>query len=316
MAGEILTQLNRIDNNIDAAFEKCRALGATMPSTINSDYLADTIETIPSSADIPVKTAADMTVSGATVTAPAGWYKQAASKAVPTATQATPSIEVNSSGLITAKTTQSAGYVPSGTKSATKQLTQQAGKTVTPTKSEQTVVEAGRYTTGAVKVAKIPDSYIQPSGTKSITANGTHDVTSYAAVDVNVPSEDLTAVLDAQEQLISEIEAELEGKAAGGGGGSVETCTVTIEWADMTMYSITYLSMDGAQYLSVDNPYEGSTTITVVKNTIVAVLGLNFMPIYSLSGGLEMIGYNANAMPKMFAIYITDSGSFILRDDG
>lgn len=123
MAGEILTQLNRIDSNIDAAFEKCRALGATMPNTINSDYLADTIETIPSSADIPVKTSDDMTASDATVTAPAGWYKQAASKAVATATQATPSISVSSSGLITASATQSAGYVASGTTSATKQLT-------------------------------------------------------------------------------------------------------------------------------------------------------------------------------------------------
>lgn len=205
MAGEILTQLNRIDSNIDAAFEKCRALGATMPSTINSDYLADTIETIPSSADIPVKTAADMTVSGATVTAPAGWYKQAASKAVATATQATPSISVNSSGLITAKTTQSAGYVAAGTKSGTKQLTTQEAKTVTPTTSEQTVVEAGVYTTGAVKVAKIPDSYIQPTGTKSITANGTHDVTSYASVEVNVPT-----------------------SGGGGGGGGIEWCNVTV----------------------------------------------------------------------------------------
>lgn len=202
MAGEILTQLNRIDSNIDAAFEKCRALGATMPSTINSDHLADTIETIPSSADIPVKTSDDMTASGATVTAPAGWYKQAASKSVATATQATPSISVNSSGLITASATQSAGYVDAGTKSGTKQLTTQAAKTVTPTKSEQTVVAAGRYTTGAVKVAKIPDSYIQPSGTKTITENGTHDVTQYASVDVDV--------------------------AGGGGGGAVETCTITL----------------------------------------------------------------------------------------
>ena len=201
-AAEHRAEIDRIDGNIDAAFEKCRALGATMPSTINSDYLADTIETIPSSADIPVKTAADMTVSGATVTAPAGWYKQAASKAVPTATQATPSIEVNSSGLITAKTTQPAGYVAAGTKSGAKQLTTQAAKTVTPTKSEQTAVAAGVYTTGAVKVAKIPDSYIQPSGTKSITENGTHDVKSFASVNVNVPTS--------------------------GGGGAVETCTVTI----------------------------------------------------------------------------------------
>lgn len=106
--------------------------------------------------------------------------------AMPTATQATPSISVNSSGLITASATQSAGYVAAGTKSGTKQLTTQAAKTVTPTTSEQTVVAAGRYTTGAIKVAKIPSDYIKPSGTKSITENGTHDVKSYESVNVNV----------------------------------------------------------------------------------------------------------------------------------
>ena len=249
MAGEILTQLNRIDNNIDAAFKKCRELGATMPSTINSDYLADTIETIPSAADIPVKTSDDMTASGATVTAPAGWYKQAASKAVPTATQATPSIEVNSSGLITAKTTQSAGYVAAGTKSGTKQLTTQAAKTVTPTTSEQTVVAAGRYTTGAVKVAKIPDSYIQPSGTKSITENGTHDVKSYASVDVNVA-----------------------GSGGGGGGdGAVETCTVTIV-DNMTLDIPTVYYTNAQQILQTINTADA--VLTVAKNTLVAFTGL------------------------------------------
>jgi hypothetical protein len=39
---------------------------------------------------------------------------------MPTATQATPSISISNSGLITASSTQSAGYVVKGTKSATK----------------------------------------------------------------------------------------------------------------------------------------------------------------------------------------------------
>lgn len=46
----------------------------------------------------------------------------------------------------------------------------------------------------------IPDGYIVPSGTLNVTENGTHDVTSYASVSVNVQSgggESPTALLDA-----------------------------------------------------------------------------------------------------------------------
>ena len=89
--------------------------------------------------------------------------------AMPTATQATPSITINSSGLITASATQTAGYVAAGTKSATKQLTTQAAKTVTPSTSSQTAVASGRYTTGAVTVAAIPISYVKPTTKKAAT---------------------------------------------------------------------------------------------------------------------------------------------------
>ena len=99
-------------------------------------------------------------------------------------TQATPSISVNADGLITASATQSAGYVTSGTKSATQQLPIQAAKTVTPSATQQTAVASGKYTTGAVKVAAVPTetktvtpmwvenssiNYISPSNGKFLT---------------------------------------------------------------------------------------------------------------------------------------------------
>ncbi len=97
---------------------------------------------------IPSKGGTDLTVSGAAVTVPAGYYPAQASKAVATATQATPSITVDAGGKITASATQAAGYVTAGTKTATKQMTVQAAKTWTPGTSNQTLA-SGRYLTGA-----------------------------------------------------------------------------------------------------------------------------------------------------------------------
>ena len=101
--------------------------------------------------------------------------------AMPSGSLSTPTI--SSSGLITAQVGTS-GYLASGTK-VTKQLTTQAAKTVTPTASEQTVVNSAVYTTGAVKVAAVP------SEAKTITANGTYTPSSgkfFSSVTVNVPS--------------------------------------------------------------------------------------------------------------------------------
>ena len=102
-------------------------------------------------------------------------------ESMPSGSLSTPTI--SSSGLITAQVGTS-GYLASGT-SVTKQLTTQAAKTVTPTTSEQTVVNSDVYTTGAVKVAAVP------SETKTITANGTYTPSSgkfFSSVTVNVPS--------------------------------------------------------------------------------------------------------------------------------
>ena len=102
--------------------------------------------------NIATKSASNLTASGSVVTVPSGYYSTQATKSVTSATQATPAITVNASGLITATATQTAGWVAAGTKSATKQLAFQAAKTITPGTTNQTAVSSGYYTGGVITV--------------------------------------------------------------------------------------------------------------------------------------------------------------------
>lgn len=155
---------------------------------------------------LTVKTSADMSAVGDTVTAPAGFYTSAQSKSVAsgsattpaTTITANPSISVSNSGLITATAsatksvtpTVSAGYVSSGTAgtitvsgSNTSQLTTQAGSTIAPTESVQTAVASGTYTTGTVKIGAISSTYVG----SGITQRDSTDLSASGAT-VSVPS--------------------------------------------------------------------------------------------------------------------------------
>lgn len=109
---------------------------------------------------IPRKASSDLTASGATVTAPAGYYASDATKTVSSGTAGTPSASKgtvsNHAVTVTPSVTNTTGYIEGGTKTGT-------GVTVTVAELE--------------------------SGTKSISANGTDiDVSGYSKVDVAVPA--------------------------------------------------------------------------------------------------------------------------------
>lgn len=106
------------------------------------------------------RSSTDLTVSGATVTAPSGYYSASASKSVASGTAGTPTATKgtvsNHSVSVTPSVTNTTGYITGSTKT---------GTAVTVSASELV------------------------SGTKSITGNGTGiDVTNYASVNVAVQS--------------------------------------------------------------------------------------------------------------------------------
>jgi len=63
-----------------------------------------------------------------------------------------------------------------------------SGTTVTPSTSSQTIGGTNYMMQSAVTVSPIPSQYIVPSGTISISSNGTVDVTQYASASISVPS--------------------------------------------------------------------------------------------------------------------------------
>ena len=172
--------------------------------------------------------------------------------AMPTATQATPVINVsNSTGVVTASATQSAGYVAAGTTTATEQLSVEAEKTVTPTASQQTAVAAGKFTTGPIKVAAVP------SETKSITSNGTYTPTSgkwFSSVTVNVPT---GGGVNNQDKTVTPTESEQ---------------TVTADSGYTGLGTVTVNAID-SEYVGSDIPRKSSTDLTVSGATVTAPAG-------------------------------------------
>ena len=206
--------------------------------------------------------------------------------AMPTATQATPSVSVSSSGLITASATQSAGYVSAGTKSGTKQLTTQAAKTITPTKSEQVAVGSGIYTTGVVKVGAIPNEYITTTDATASSDEIFEGETAYTNGSKVTGTFTIDSELSSLDTLLETLETSLEGKASGG-GNELGTCTITVTLGgvgDIDIYTTIlengeikpkYESSDNVQSLTVNNVLCGALIYIYQKYTPVPLFNIS-----------------------------------------
>lgn len=119
---------------------------------------------------IQSKTSSDLSASGATVTAPAGYYASQATKSVPSGSATAPatisgtsaSVSTGTNTLTLSKTVSvtpsvSAGYVSSGTAgnsavSLTASVTTKGAATITPGTSNQTIA-SGTYLTGTQTIS-------------------------------------------------------------------------------------------------------------------------------------------------------------------
>lgn len=208
--------------------------------------------------NIPTKTVSNLTASGATVTVPSGYYATQATKSVATATQATPSVSIDSAGKITATATQTAGYVSAGTKTGTKQLTTQAAKTITPSTSSQTAVAKDVYTTGAVTVAAIPSKYVDNSTVDAVESDVMSGKKYGANGSVKTGTFSLDSELTTQDSLIAQIQAAVDGLPEVGSAGPV--------LQDKTVTPTT-----SSQNVTPDSGYDGLSKVTVnaIPNTYV-----------------------------------------------
>lgn len=234
---------------------------------------------------IPSKGAGDLSASGANIIVPKGYYPAQVQKAVASATQATPTISVSSGGLITASATQGAGYVAAGTKSATKQLTTQAAKTITPGTAQQIAVSSGRYTTGNVVVrgdANLKAENIK-KGTSIFGVAGNYEGTSGPAVineeltSVNVTYE-VTPDLSTIQVKLTNVPVEILDLYICFSSGRDDFGVISY-LADRSVDDVGMITIDNGEFYILQNisfTISGSTiTITSIKNLVEEVLNLS-----------------------------------------
>jgi len=159
----------------DAGYD---GLGKVEVGAISSTYIGS---------EIPRRTdSGNITLDGSTTSKSyaAGYYANAHGAQHTTVDIPNPTISVNSTGLITASGSWTAGFTTDTSYNNTSQLSTKAGTSIKPTSSSQIAIYKNTYAIGDIRVAAVPTE------TKTVTENGTVTPTSgnfFSSVTVAIP---------------------------------------------------------------------------------------------------------------------------------
>ena len=191
--------------------------------------------------------------------------------------QATPSISVDANGLITATSTQADGHVTGGVRTATKQLTVQEAKTITPSTENQTAVASGVYTTGAVTVA---------GDTNLVAENIAEGVSIFGVTGTH---------------------------SGGSGGTGVETCTVRV--LDSVAYGLSYTTVDesGEVYSNTNASYQDECICVCNTLFVFNIVGATNLESISCTGGEVVVQKGNSGIGFTVVVHLTAGAGEIVE---
>ena len=248
------------------------------------------------------RTSSDVTVSGRTVTVPAGLYGSQVQKSIANGTVTLNTPTVNASGLVTASATLGqAGYIGSAPSNKTLQLTTQGAQTITPGLSAQTIA-ANQYLTGAQTVAAITGSLLTSLDSDFKAENIKSGVNMFGVVGTH------------------------EGGGGGGSGTQVSSSTAALSSAassirftgllgeptSFVVVSVANLATGASPYKTAAVVYDGTEVhgqyITNTNNAQMTYSAAAFSQSYS-AGTLTVTGSGTNFQANEYKLIYSYGGS-------
>lgn len=262
-----------------------------------------TVNAIPSTyvgSGVQKRTSSDLITSGETVTIPAGYYDADTSKSVYTAILATPIINVDSNGLITATENQTtSGYISASTKTETKQLLTKGATDYIPNGTVQTI-PSGIYLTGDQTIHAVPTETksISPTTSKQSVSPSTGKYLSSVTVEA-IPTTVLAtpSISVNSNGLITASSTQDEGYVSAG----TKTATKQLD----TLNTNTYIPNTSDQTISSGQYLTGVQTIKGDTNLV----GSNII------AGKSIFGVTGTVVIQKYYVGTTEPSSSLGNDD-